>query len=385
MGKKSAKQGKMGKSADQSSVKEVILAYQINIKERALEDLMSEAEMLEKEKKNLYTQIKSLLKQARDMDKELEQAAIRGQEEIATTLREKWEMERETKNALQELQQKFEDMDRRIVAEQQEIDRWTEYRDHGKQQRETQIRLLEQELAEIQRSFETNQRHLEHVLEGAKEDIGQNMTQTLDMEKELASEDAISMLDKLCRQEIMDNKWLKREVVIHERELAELQQAVQTLEQGNLEIMSCLLNCKVEDLNVTRGFFITQYTKGDESEVSLLNKCPLGDTKEQVREPSGVHKAVIDKLKSVESNIADDAHAGSVTDDDNSDDDGEAFERYLQEATEQLQLLTVTGVKMPIHRMEPGESIADTGDESSDQSHSDWPVTHTMLKGLVTK
>ena len=55
--------------------------------------------------------------------------------------------------------------------------------------------------------------HLERTLHSAKEELSVATQDTLDKQKDLASEKAMAKLDKYSRQEVLDNDWLKREVM----------------------------------------------------------------------------------------------------------------------------------------------------------------------------
>lgn len=55
----------------------------------------------ERMKEEQICQIKALLKQARENEKEAGHSALHGQEKVEATLREKWETERDTKIALE--------------------------------------------------------------------------------------------------------------------------------------------------------------------------------------------------------------------------------------------------------------------------------------------
>ena len=59
-------------------------------------------------------------------------------------------------------------------------------------------------------------------------------------------------MDKYSRQEVLDNDWLAKEVELHKEEVVELKTTVEELERINLEIMSELFECKVEDLKISR-------------------------------------------------------------------------------------------------------------------------------------
>ena len=62
----------------------------------------------------------------------------------------------------------------------------------------------------------------------------------------------MTKMDKYSRQEVLDNDWLAKEVELHKEEVVELKTTVEELERINLEIMSELFECKVEDLKISR-------------------------------------------------------------------------------------------------------------------------------------
>ncbi|KAL5010357.1 hypothetical protein ScPMuIL_012662 [Solemya velum] len=411
-GKKSTgKKGKKGKKSKepQMTAKEAILAYQINVQEKKLEDIMYEtrgweeknnrtSEMNEKLKSEQDLLIAHLLKQSRDMEDFFRDEELSGREDVVISMKEKWYKQREREQDIEVLKKEIEAVEEEITKVQKEVDHWVNYREKGQYDHTKQIQVLQQDINDMEMSFNEMSGHLEGTLEQTKTEIKRYTEDTLDKQKYLASEKAIAQLDKNSRQEVLDNDWLRREVEIHKRDVADLRQTVEDLEKGNLDIMSELFECKIEDLKISRQFYLTQFEDQENlDETGILEmdlaKLSLPDSQPskmlaiegpKARPQSAIKKAVEEKVFSlVTASIdTDESDAESTETDllDNMYFEEEDFSDYLQLGPLELKLLNVSGNQMTIH--EPYQLTKEEL-KVKECNPDKWPVTQTMLKEAI--
>ncbi|XP_038058941.1 coiled-coil domain-containing protein 83-like [Patiria miniata] len=422
-GKKSGKKGGKKKSSEpQMTIQEAILAYQINIKEEALEEFMYEIKGLEEKsqkhkernerlKEEQLYHIRTLLKQAKERDKELEQVTVVNKEHVEDALKEKWQ-------AAKEEDQQIEDLKRQIAQRAVELEKelvmvakWKEYKDKGQHEHAKHIKILEQELLDMQVSFDEMKAHLERTLNVAKDEIHKSTEERLMEQKHIASEKAMTTLDKWSTQEVKDNKWLKKEAELHRVETKHLVEEVEALEKENLEIMSGLFDCRIEDLKISRNFYLTQFGEGDDvDDAGILEEDlakmdmesadkPLaiggatqGARKAQ-RPKSATQRAVEAKVFSLAIKEEEEEHSGPEEDDDLGgswdhgnqldnylDYEDENFDDYLNLGPVELKLLRVTGHKMTL--IKP-KKLTDEEEEAKLSAPDVWPVTPEMLKTVT--
>ncbi|XP_074649909.1 coiled-coil domain-containing protein 83-like [Tubulanus polymorphus] len=428
-GKKSGKKKKGGKGKKKSSepemtFKEAILAYQIGIKEGQIQDIKYELRGMEEKNKRLRERndrlkseqvyyIQHLMHQAKEYEKQLDSAEPVTKDQVTVVMKEKWVAERQEKQDLVDLHAKIKELDEKVAVQQKEVEYWSDYKETGQHNRQTQIQLLEKELEDMHRSFEEMKNHLARTLDAAKSEIESKMENAMDSQKHYASEKAMSRLDKNSKQEVLDNDWLKREAVIHRRDYDELRVIVEELERRNLEIMSELFECKVEDLKISRAFYLTQFEEDEDLEqpgileidLSKLEITPVQSStsleddekpepvsKRKIRPKSATQKAVEDKVFSMitaeqtdddEEEMEDECgiveemlHEKSDLLDNYFNFDDEDWNDYLQLGPLELKLLNVVGEKIRVHT-----PIKLSTDEIrlKDCNPDSWPVTANML------
>ncbi|XP_033741617.1 coiled-coil domain-containing protein 83-like [Pecten maximus] len=427
MGKKKGKKGKGGgkkggkKKEAQMTAKEAILAYQIGIIEKKLEDVMFESRGWEdknhrheeRNEKLLSEQellIKHLLKQAKEVEKYFENEEVKTRDDVVLTMKDKWGRQRQKENELAELKKLIAQTEGEITMQEKEVELWLAFRDKGDMEQKKQIQLLKDELVDMEISFGDMKNHLERSQEQATAEINHHTEETVDKQKYLASEKAIGQLDKYSRQEVLDNDWLRREVEIHKAESADLRKEVEELEKANLLVMADLFECKIEDLKVSRNFFLTQFEEGGENldqtgilEMDLaqisINDTSTDDTSNLAIKEAGetmpercgsaTQRAVEKKVFSLAAPPFIEHDGDSSSDDDESVDtdlldnmyfEEEDFSDYLKLGPLEMKLLNVSGVQMPIHIPQ-----ALTAEEAAakDCKPDSWPVTHPMLREVA--
>lgn len=388
--KKGSSKKKKGKKSGASkepklTMEEAIVAFQIEVKQRNYEDLMYDMQSLQEKngrlkdrnqrlKEEQLLHIKTLLKQVKEKDKEVEKAVEVGHEQVEAALLEKFDAMKAEEADVQVLNDQMEKKEEEIADVRKNIKRLEDYRDKGAEEHAKQIVLLKQDLKEMQDSHDDIAAHLERSLKIAKDEIETYTESTISKQKDIANEKATNNLDKDTCGEILDNRWLKKEVSIHRKGHEELSEIVEELERRNLEIMSEMFDCKVEDLKFTRKFYLS---------------CV--DDEESSDEDGGETEEVF-------------ASHGVITEQDEKPDDlldnyflpGEDdFEDSPRLGPLELQLLSVIGMKKPIlphpSNSESGENQLVLASESAGivsrpenyTSPHNWPITNNMLQTLT--
>lgn len=393
------------------SAKEAILAYQINVVEKKLEDVMYEIrgweeknrrheERNEKLKEEQEMLLQHLLRTARDVYRVFESEEIKNRDDVIVSMKDKWSRQREREKELEELKSQIARKMVEIEEVQRDVDTWKLYRDVGSQTHHTHIRLLEQELADMQNSFDEMSAHLHRNLIKTKGDIEKYTDDTLSQQKDKASDKAMAQLDKKDRQEVLDNDWLKKEVQIHRAETAKTQERVEDLEHTNLEMMSRLFDCTIQDLKVSRNFYLTQFEESENLDPGILEMdlaclSPLEPDRDSLksvsvktkkkRPKSAMQKAIEDKVFSLvtrtdsdhdsdeESEASSDRHSFTLEEED--------FEDYLHLGPVELKLLNVAGTSMVLHDpLRPSSAELAVKACAPDT----WPVSQPMLKKAIT-
>lgn len=416
-GKKGKKGGKKSKEP-QMTAKEAILGYQIGIIEKKLEDVMYETRGWEEKNKKLTDRnatlldeqevlIKHLLEQAKIADQYFSEEEIKRREDVILCMKDKWDRQRELEREIEGVKEQIASVEEEIRLVQKEVDYCKNYRDVEQHKNKKRINLLEADIEDMEASFQEMKTHLERSNERSKNEISSRTESMLDKQKDLATQKAISKLDKYSQREVLDNEWLTREVNLHRNDTEALREKVEGLEKGNLEIMAELFECKIEDLKISRKFFLTQFEENENLEETGVLEMDLGNLsindrtaskqmvlydsgdgdgavyKPVVRPKSATQRAVEEKVFSLARGmtVESDEDSDNVSDDtellDNMFFEEEDWNDYLQLGKVELKLLNVTGQQMPIHvPIQPSEAEIQAKQCNPDT----WPVTQPMLK-----
>lgn len=416
-GKKGKKGGKKSKEP-QMTAKEAILGYQIGIIEKKLEDVMYETRGWEEKNKKLTERnatlikeqealIKHLLEQAKIADQYFSEEEIKRREDVILCMKDKWDRQRELEREIEGIKKQIASVEEEIRLVQKEVDYCKNYRDVEQHKNKKRINLLEADIEDMEASFQEMKSHLERSNERSKNEISSRTESMLDKQKDLATQKAISKLDKYSQREVLDNEWLTREVNLHRKDTDALREKVEGLEKGNLEIMAELFECKIEDLKISRKFFLTQFEENENLEETGVLEMDLGNLsindrtaskqmvlydsgdgdravyKPVVRPKSATQRAVEEKVFSLARGmtVESDEDSDNVSDDtellDNMFFEEEDWNDYLQLGKVELKLLNVTGQQMPIHvPIQPSEAEIQAKQCNPDT----WPVTQPMLK-----
>lgn len=392
--KKASGKKKKGKKSGASkepklTVEEAIVAFQIEVKQRNFDDLMYDLQSLKEKNERLKDRnqrlkeeqllhIKTLLKQVKEKDKEVEKAAEVGHEQVEVALVGKFDTMKAEEADVQVLNDQIEKKEAEIADVRRNIKKLEEYRDRGAEEHAKQIVILKQDLKEMQDSHDDIAAHLERSLKIARDEIETYTESTISKQKDIANEKATNNLDKDSCGEILDNRWLKKEVSIHREGHADLAESVEDLEKRNLEIMSEMFDCKVEDLKFTRKFYLSCIDDDESSDEGNVED----DFEEELIEAHGVlaeqHEKPDDLLDNYFLPGEDD------------------FEDSPRLGPMELQLLSVIGTRKPVlpHLLDADQEVnelaalPDSGDGSRPENYTSprhWPITNNMLQTLATQ
>jgi len=417
-GKKGKKGGKT--KEPQMTAQEAILAYQINVVEKKLEDVQYEIRgWEEKNRRNVERNeklveeqellLKHLLKTSREVAKVMAAEEVKSRDDVTDVMKDKWKRQREREKELEDLKRKIAMKQVEIEREEKEVAWWNNFRDSGQHKQQMQIKLLEQELRDMEGSFVDMASHLTRDKDQAIGEIEKYTEDTLSQQKDKASEKAMAQLDKKDRQEVLDNDWLKREVAIHRVETEKCRKVVEELEKENLKLMSELFECSVEDLKISRKFYLTQFEDSEnldrtgilEMDLSKINVPSEESFEEKTdrasvidRPKSATQKAVEDKVFSLINyrthlEDTDEVSEGEVDEGDDRMSENlenyyfeeEDFDDYLKLGPLELKLLNVTGSSMTLHDA-PIPSQEEI--ESKAWNPEEWPVTQNMIKQTLS-
>ncbi|XP_067951160.1 coiled-coil domain-containing protein 83-like [Watersipora subatra] len=403
-GKKSGK-GKKGKSKEPViTFQEAILAYRIGLVEKQIEDVKFDESNLEEQKERFTDRnqrlleeqsqyIKLLLKQSKEFEKRNLSAEKIGKTHVMKALEEKWEACKDEDKKLEEMQAEILSIEKTISRVRKEKARWLDYKANGSHHRAKQIELLEKELRDMKESYDEMIEHMSRNLEVSREKIISHLDWTLDTQKHSASEKAMATLDKKDRQEVLDNDWMKVEVERYEELCDLMQKEVEVVERENLNLMSELFNCNVEDLKITRNLFLTQFddaetlAEGGILEVDLKKVSLLERAKELMysisdgAESTGIQSEPEEQLDE----HYEERPLTPATDADDPFDNYYGFHdddmtEYLKLGPLQLKLLSLSGEQKPIY-VQGGSTEEEI--KAREYNPENWPVTQPMMKSVT--
>ncbi|XP_063287200.1 coiled-coil domain-containing protein 83 [Pelobates fuscus] len=394
MGKKDKKEGKKGKKkkkqsktkdTEKISTAEEILAFQIQIKEKELQELR--AEFKEVEEKNIrYKErnerlkaeqlghIKNLMKEAKAQEQELAKKEVVNREQVELEIKNKWEYIREQERMLEELRTEINRLEEEAMERELERDYYLEYKNVVSIEHAKQIHLLENKMnAMTQNLWEINE-YFRKNLESTKAAIAIRTKKSINVEKELAAENAVKQIDMESRREIKENDWFKKEVVIYAKGVEELENLVCKIEQENLEIISRLFQCRLRSVSLSRNAFMTQPGSLESQEESAEREDKANLEPERSDIPAGVDNSVSPAdIPSEEDSLI-----------------PPEFQQLMHKQEQDFQaprhlekkLLRIEGQTIPIHhediqRMDLGQKIPGV------QSRSKWPVTPKMIRSAI--
>ncbi|XP_028903671.1 coiled-coil domain-containing protein 83 isoform X1 [Ornithorhynchus anatinus] len=248
---------------------EALIAYHIEIKEEAIEQLLVQVKKLkeknlksqernERLKKEQLWHIKNILGKMRDEEKKLEHEPIVTKEEIEEAMKEKWRFVKDQEKNLEDMRVRVESAEKKYIQKRSEKEYLEEYKNVGSKKHANEISSLENEIQIIKKNTEKMIENFRLTAEEAIKKIGRFTLMQVDDKKELATKKAVRSIDRNSYTEIKENDWLKREVTLYRKEVEELELDTQLLEEENIKLVSEMFDCRLKDLKVPRHLFLTQ-------------------------------------------------------------------------------------------------------------------------------
>ncbi|XP_066556186.1 coiled-coil domain-containing protein 83 [Amia ocellicauda] len=430
---------------DKMTLAEAFITFQIQVKRKEIEEFLSEVSQLEeknqrykKRKKQLTEEqtghIRTLLKQAKEQERDLEQSEVVNREQVEQAQREYWELARTSDHQLEELRRELRGLEQKVLAGHSERRCWLAYKTVGSQEHGLQVQLLEGELRQLQRDFQEIAGlclsvhfpcggavpnnplgeciyicfvffsffvcfadHIQRSLDVTVSEIDKKTEKLIDETKHFATETAIKHLGKHSRQEIRENEWLKKEITIYNREVALLENAVQKLEEENLAIVNEMFEHRLGNLKISRKVFLTEAAGLDVIDTGMLgedfDKLYLTDQPDAPSRPihfllaaaeGGNGLGVPRELEGDERGASCSRPADQPTASPAQDlrvalyGSQVNFQEPMQLGPLELKLLSVVGQAMPIHQAQSSPR-QDCGPRTGRETE-DWPVTSNMIQ-----
>uniref|UniRef100_UPI00398ECCF4 coiled-coil domain-containing protein 83 n=1 Tax=Pristiophorus japonicus TaxID=55135 RepID=UPI00398ECCF4 len=412
------KKDSKGSNEDKLTLAEAFLGFRFQLKAKAIEKFTHEIEVHEeinaryrerneqlmKEQKE---HIKVLLIKARELEKELESREIIHNEQVEQAMKEKLELIKQNKQQVKEMLYQINELEQEIRKVEEVKVYWLEYKNVGRFEHSKYINVRENELVEMAKNFSEMKDYFNRLLERAKEESDTLMNEQMDEKKALASQKAISYMGRDSCQEVRENDWLKKELNLYSLEFANIEQAVQKVEEENLDILGQLFDCQISDRNICRNLFET-YTVGPEGHSSRVMEEDLaklelrGQPSEIDDVDSNLPKPKNTTLLAVEKKVSSmqPYFKKEKTENDNEpqfqlgksvsqnltyllQEDEKCFE-YLECGALEQRLLYVKGRAMSFQVVkQPSSQGVRNQQAQSNEAEMGWPVTNAMLRSAI--
>ncbi|XP_074839867.1 coiled-coil domain-containing protein 83 isoform X2 [Carettochelys insculpta] len=390
--KKKKKENQSGQLKEaKSSFPEALLAFQIQIKEEAINQLLFELKQLTEKNKKYHERnnhlkeeqlghIRNLLSDLETQEKELEEKEVVTRDDVEAAMREKWQYVRDQEMLLKELSSKINEVRKKLKVKQAEKIYWLEYKNVGSGEHAKQIKLLEKDICGLKEDIEQMTEYYRHTMEMTKEKVDRLAEKQMDQKKEWATE-----------------------VEIYRKEVSSLEASAQVLEEENIYMIRSLFNCRLKNLKISRCLFLTQgaglQVQGEELLSEDLEGLQCRDYTEANTDPeeeSPTSTALLAIEQKVSSNTQSETEAEkqeySYEDlwrppvapvlNDILYEDEKDFQEYLKLGPLGTKLMSVVGTAMPIHE-ELREMPSKCQCEDSFETYkSEGRITYRMIKSV---
>ncbi|XP_028839472.1 coiled-coil domain-containing protein 83 [Denticeps clupeoides] len=266
----------MGKKSrrDRSSLSEVYLHFQIEQKKREIQEFQDEKlqlqaknqkqkELLQHLREEQKVHTRALIQQTREQERKLVQKELVHQQRVKEAHQLSLELVHNMETRLVELPKELSRLEEQLLELGAEQQTWLQYKNFGSLQHQRQVQQREDELLKTQHTYQEMSGHVQHMLETMVTEINEKMDRLIDEQKHLAVERAVELLDLKAHQEIQENQSLKKHVALFKKKVSSLEEAVKELEEKNLEMISGLVEQRLDDLQMSRpvcnrNVFLTQ-------------------------------------------------------------------------------------------------------------------------------
>ncbi|XP_069828103.1 coiled-coil domain-containing protein 83 [Dendropsophus ebraccatus] len=393
-GKKGSKKKKGGKKSqeDKMTFAESLLAYQIQMKENRIEELLVELKQVEEKnvryrernerlKAEQSVHVKELLSEAKAQEKELEKKEVVNREQVDEMIKEKWEYIRQKEILFEELRCEINALEQQIMLAEAEKDYWLQYKNVGSWEHAKQIQHLQEEISNIKQNFTEIDAYFRRSLEKTKQEIDIETEKKMDQTREVATQDAVKHIDEDSRKEMLENEWLKREVDTYRKDVRDLEVAVCKTEKENLQLINHLFDCRLQDLKISRNTFLTEMAgldlPADGGVMGEDQDTSSGEDQGHIKTLTAEGNIIYMNRK--ETSPSTTLHLSHLLREEEEEEKG--FKGYLRLGPLERKLLTVMGQTKPIHKQSAeGKLPEQSGGGSSDQKRSQWPLTPRMIK-----
>ncbi|XP_058041661.1 coiled-coil domain-containing protein 83 isoform X1 [Ahaetulla prasina] len=379
---------------------EALLAFQIQIKEDVIDQLLGEIKQLEAEnernkernqqlKFEQIEHIRALLTALKEQEKELEKIEIITRDDVEKAMMAKWQYIKDQEKLIRDMRFQIHYVEQKLVQKQTEIDYWTVYKNVGSTEHGNQIRFLEQDIKKLKEDLEEMTEFFRISLEEAKERIDKTTLRQMELKKEWATENAVKHIDKISRREIKEYEWLKEEVEAYRKEVDALEEAVSELEKENIYLINKLFERRLQFLKVPRKLFLTQgaglqvpeeridQEEADEEVMSatelVISVDPESSEERRVSGKQSMDDFEVVYLRGMSKN----EFLPPLLYEDTND-----FKEYKELGPLDVKLMCTVGEKMPIHEdMKEMPSKAQL-EERYDPSEPSKHITYRMIKSV---
>ncbi|XP_040400354.1 coiled-coil domain-containing protein 83 isoform X1 [Cygnus olor] len=394
--------------SEESAFQEALLEFQIETKEAAIDQVLCDLKQVEKKNKEYHerndhlkeeqqTHIRRILRKIEEKEKEQDEKEVVTRDDVEESLQATWQYAKDKEQLLKDLRSQTEEIDRQLSAKQSERDYWLEYKNVGSKTHANKIKNLEKDIKEVKDDLHRATEYYRKALKAVKEENDRLVELYTKKSKEQAPESAVRYLDKSSIREIEENEWLKEEVKMYQKKVRDLKASVQLLEEENINLVTKLIDGKLQNLRVPRHLCLTQaaglqgeFSQDEIKGVEHREYSAKTDGEESLRSAT-----VPCQKKKASPKIQSEAEDGKPRDSDeelqeksltpllNSLYEVEKdFQEYLKLGPLESKLMCVVGRAMPIHK-EPEETPSKSPTEDGSMGKSNRHITAQMIKDLI--
>ncbi|CAI8013839.1 Coiled-coil domain-containing protein 83 [Geodia barretti] len=275
MGKKKGGKGKKEKSEDglppppdldsqKEGAREALLTFRIQGKEDSILTYEEEAENFkdrnyrQKEKNYDLRTVqtgyrKAMLQQALEYESQEAEKQEVTAEAVEEAMLERLQLARDMETALEDLEDTIVAVGQKLEVERRELDKWLEYKEEAVHTEETRTQEMKQQMKEMRDKEIQMESEQESRMGEARLEIEAKWQKRMEREKDRVSEKLLDSMDKEGRAEMVDNGWLKREIVAVGEMVTELKREVEYLEQRNLQLLEEMQREQLQQLEISIG------------------------------------------------------------------------------------------------------------------------------------
>ncbi|XP_053161401.1 coiled-coil domain-containing protein 83 [Hemicordylus capensis] len=389
---------------------EALLAYQIQIKEEIIDELLFEIKQLE-EKNDRYNErnqhlkeeqighIRALLINLKEQEKELEKVEVVTRDDVEKAMKDKWQYVKDQEKLIKDMRLQIHAFEQKLLQKQAEIDYWLEYKNKGCAEHAKQIQVLEQDIKKLKEDLEEMTEYFRIALEETKEKIDKYTLKQMELKKEWATENAVKHIDPISCREIKENEWLKEEVAAYRREVNEMEDTAHSLEKENIYLISKLFDRRLQHLKIPRKLFLTQGAGLQMSEEDMDNIGFGDDTFDEFSASQVVLSRARRRDRRMPKDTTAEREAKRKEDEDSFEliylhgessvqflppilyEDADDFKEYKQLGDLEVKLMSIVGQSMPIHQ-DIQEMPSKTQIEERYDTRPNHHITYRMIKSV---